>query len=137
MNQEDWVKISELLRGDTGEVKLGMSMINGFPMTGNRAQVVTLAIIYDGVTKYNQADIKSLWGSYCKNWYWFLYNINSGLLGRYAVHKESRIKSHTTALYHWISNPKRSNDEKEWINFYKTHFKVDEGGRRTTRTRAS
>jgi len=123
IDQDQWIKIAELLEGSVEDQKLALCMINTFPMSGNRAQVVTLALLFACRYQEKQGEdtLKKVWGQHCKNWYCFLYNSNTGLSGWYNIHKEVRRGkvSQMTALNAWLKNSKRrDDDEREWVAFY-------------------
>lgn len=129
MTPEQWLKIADLMKGDIESVKIGLSMINSFSMTGNRAAVVTLAIILEDHIGNNKGTVRDMWATYCKNWYWFLYRVNSTLAGMHSPHREGKGKSNSYVLIAWINQPKRTPDEKEWIGFYKKWIEdTDKGG---------
>ena len=122
MTEEQWVKIAELLEGDVASIKTGLSMMNMFPMTDNRVQVVLLALFLD-VRKnmsLTDKDRKGLFRSYCKNWYWYLYNTTSTLAEFNSPHNQDfnrKVDQHL-ALVTWLSNKKRTEHEKQWFSFY-------------------
>ena len=129
MTPEQWMKIADLMKGDIESVKIGLSMINSFPMTGNRAAVVTLAIILEDHIGNNKGTVRDMWATYCKNWYWFLYRVNSTLAGMNSPRREVSGKSYPHVLIVWINQPKRTLDEKEWVEFYKKWIEdTDKGG---------
>jgi hypothetical protein len=119
MTEETWVKIAELLEGDKKDVAIGMSMINQFPMTGNRAQVVTLILVYHIKNKDFPSSSEISFVSHCKNWYWFIYNNSSGFVkNNGGVGKDPGVSLKSEHLHGWLGDNTRTEEERKWQTFF-------------------